>query len=59
MFVLMEILCFENLEKEKENGFLMRTCSTSYSSGNQVDGSPLVAIPNRSELARAWTREDS
>ena len=33
-------------------------CSTSYLSGNQVDGSPLVAIPNRGELAGPWPRED-
>ena len=37
---------FENLEKMKEwqvnRG--MRFCSTRYPSGNQVDGSPLVAI---------------
>ena len=43
---------FENFGKEKEFiYFLMRSCSTSYPSGNQVDGSPLVAMPIRGELA--------
>ena len=48
----------KNLEKSKNNRE-GRSCSTSYPSGNQVDGSPLVAIPNRGELASPWTREDS
>ena len=30
-------------------------CSTSYSSGNQVDGLPLVAILTRGEIA--WTSD--
>ena len=44
----MKISFFENFEKEKEIFiFLRRSCSTSYPSGNQVDGLPLVAMVYR------------
>ena len=34
------------------------SCPSSFPSGNQVDGSPLVAIPNRSVFEKARPRED-
>ena len=33
-----------------------RSCSTSYPSGNQVDGSPLVAILKPYGIAPEWSR---
>ena len=45
-----ENLFFLKYKKTKRKYFF-RFYSTSYPSGNQVDGSPLVAIPNRGELA--------
>ena len=50
---------FRKLSKKLQIHRGSRSCSTSYPSGNQVDGSPLVAIPNRGELASPWPREDS
>ena len=46
---------FENFKKNRI--FFLRSCSTSSPSGNQVDGSPLVAKLNRIELAQPGTRE--
>ena len=48
---LVEILKFSKISKIFKIFKGKRSCSTSYPSGNQVDGSPLVAIPNRGELA--------
>ena len=42
---------FKKFQKLRKYLFLLMSCSTSCPSGNQVDGSPLVAIPNRGELA--------
>ena len=39
----------EKIREEEREG----SCSTSYSSGNQVDGLPLVAIPKHQEKERA------
>ena len=51
---------FEKIEIEKEimgekdvNRERCGACSTSYPSGNQVDGLPVVAILTRGEIA--WT----
>ena len=41
--ILVKVLKFSKKRNSKEK-FRGRSCSTSYSSGNQVDGSPLVAI---------------
>ena len=39
----------EKIREEEREG----SCSTSYSSGNQVDGLPLVVIPKQWEKERA------
>ena len=44
----MNIFIFCKLPKNGESFLFVRSCSTSYPSGNQVDGSPLVAIITRS-----------
>ena len=41
---LMKISKLLKIFKKMKDFFLLRSCSTSYPSGNQVDGSPLVAI---------------
>ena len=50
-------------EKMKFSDFLKNesgrgSCPSSSPSGNQVDGSPLVAIPNRSVFEKARPRPD-